>query len=225
MNKTETKRRKPRLLRWFWILLVALMCPAMVGIFLCRYTPRAYRPEPVDNPRQVSRYLTHQLGPDFYDQVQLDKPFEFRVEQDGLNDILRHWPWPQKMDDLSFSDPIVLFDEGVIYLMGTVEYKGTSSVLTIIARPAMIPDGNLSLNIESIRLGILPARTLIRCLVQHAFDASMPSLKNNPQLAEIIRAVIHEESFDPVFDISGQKVKIIQVTIEAKVLILQLRPQ
>ncbi len=225
MNKTATKKRNCRPLRCFWILFIVLASLAATGIFLCRRPPRIYQPNPVDNPEQVSLYLTHQLGPDFYNQVQLKKPFELRVEQDGLNDILRHWIWPQKAGDVAFSDPMILFDEQAIYLMGTVEYNGFSSVLTIIASPAIDPEGNLSLNIDSIWLGSLPAKTLISSLAKYAFDRSISAFENDPQLEEIVRSIIYGEPFNSTFEIAGRNVKVTKITLETKILTLQFNPE
>ena len=225
MNKTVTKKRNCRPLRWFWTLCILLALLTAAGIFLCRQSPRAYQPRPVEKPQQVSLYLTHQLGPDFYNQVQLDEPFELRVEQDGLNDILRNWSWPQKAGNTAFSDPVVLFDEQAIYLMGTVEYKGISSILTIIASPAIDPEGNLSLNIDSIWLGKLPAKTLISHLAQYAFQQSLSEFENEPQLEEIVRSIIYGKPFNSTFEISGRNVTVTQITLGSKVLTLQFDPE
>lgn len=225
MDKTATTKRNCHPLRWFWTLCVLLALLTAGGVFLCRQSPRAYQPRPVEKPEQVSLYLTHQLGPDFYNQVQLDEPFELRVQQDGLNDILRNWPWPQKAGNVAFSDPVVLFEEQVIYLMGTLEYKGISTILTIIASPVIDAEGNLSLNIDSIWLGKLPAKTLITNLAQYAFQQSLPEFENEPQLEEIVRSIIYGQAFNSTFEISGRNVKVTQITLESKLLTLQFDPE
>ena len=225
MNKIDIEKPKTLSLRWFWTPFVVVISLTLGGIFLCRYTPEAYTPQPVANPEQVSPYLTHTLGPDFVNQVQLDTPFELLVEQDGLNDIIRRQPWIEEFDSFKYTNPVILFDHHTIYLMGTLEYKGVSSVLTIIAFPQMDSEEKVSLNIGSIRLGILPVTKLVGFLSKKAFQKSRSCFEDDPQLEEIVRAIIHNEPFDPVFEISDHSVRITQATIEPKRLTLRFEPQ
>jgi hypothetical protein len=224
MNKNEPNKRKSRSLRWFGIVLISVLA-AVGGVFLCRYTPRAYRTQPPANPEQVSPYLTHKLGPDFVNQVQLDKPFELLVEQDGLNEIIRSLPWIEQFDGFSFTNPIVLFDRDTIYLMGTLEYKGISSVLTVIAFPQMDSRGAVALNIQSIRLGVIPVTKLVSILAKKGFEQSRDCFRDEPQVEEIVRAIVHNEPFDPVFKISDRMVRITQITLLPKQLTLKFNPQ
>ena len=225
MNNTGTKKCKSRLLGWFWTLFVVVASLALGGIFLCRYTPGAYNPLSVPHPEEVSPYLTHTLGPDFVNQVQLDTPFELLVEQDGLNDIIRRQSWIEEFDSFKYTDPVILFDHKTIYLMGTLEYKELSSVLTIVAFPQMDSEGKVSLNIGSIRLGILPVTRLVSFLAKKAFKESRSCFEEDPQLEKIVRAIIHNESFEPVFKISSYPVRITLAAIEPKRLTLQFEPQ
>lgn len=225
MNKIEPKKRKSRSLKRFRIGLIVLILLGGGGVFLCRYTPQAYQPQPVDHPEQVSPYLTHKLGPDFVNQVQLDKPFELVVEQDGLNDIIRRQSWVEQFDDFAFTDPVVLFAQDTIYLMGTLDYKGLSSVVTVIAYPKMTPQGAISLDIQSIRLGVIPVTKLVGYLAVKGFDQSRDCFEDEPQLEEIVRAIVHNEPFDPVFKISDQTVRITQFTLLPEKLLLQFKPE
>jgi len=225
MNKTDENKHKSRFFRWFWIVLIAVGCLAAGGIFLCSYTPRAYQPQPATHPEQVSPYLTHTLGPDFFNQVQLDAPFDLRVEQDGLNDILNSWPWPEQFGDLAFSDPVVLFDADKVYLMGKLDYNGVSSILTIIALPQMDSQGRIWLNIQSIRLGVLPVTALVSGLAKKAFQDCRADFECEPELEEVVRAVVHNEPFTPVFKISDRMVQITQFTLEPKRLTLRIEPR
>lgn len=221
-NTLQPVKDKSCLRQWFWILTV-VAAGAAVGVFiLFRHTPAAYQPKEPDNPSQVSPYLTHQLGPDFFNQVQLDKPFELNVEQAGLNDILSRFDWPQPLGDMSFSDPMVVFAEQSVYVMGTLEYGDISSVVTIVASPIMKPDGRMDLNIQSIRMGMMPVTTWVRGLAQKAFDDNQSSFEGEPQLEEIVRAVIHNEPFEPVFKISDRTVRITRFSVEPGFLKLML---
>lgn len=198
---------------------------AVGGVFLCRYKPRAYRPQPAADSQQVSPYLTHELGPDFVNQVQLDKPFELVVKQEGLNDIIRRQPWVEQFGDFSFTDPVVLFDTNTIYLMGTLDYKGVSSVLTIIAHPQMDTQRRVWMNIQSVRLGVIPVTALVSRLTKKAFRQSQSAFAGEPQLEEIVRAIIYNEPFDPVFKISDRLVRVTDLAIGPQQMTLRFDPE
>lgn len=191
---------------------------------MCRYQPKAYHPTAPSNPQQISPYLTHKLGPDFFNQVQLDKPFILEIEQDGLNDILSREPWPQPLGDAMFGDPVIIFNEGSISLMGTLEYKGVSSVLTMQSEPFQTPQGQISLNIRSIHLGILPIKTLVAKLAQKAFQDNIDAFEGEPEAKAITESIIKNGPFDPVFSISGRKVKISHFTLQSKLLTVTCVP-
>ncbi len=224
MHKNQSEKRKSRLRLWFGLFCLVLAALAGGGVFLCRWDPRAYRPQPVENPEQVSGYLTHELGPDFINQVQLDNPFDLIVRQDGLNDIISRGGWDGQFDDFAFTDPVIIFDTDTIYLMGTLDYKGLASVLTIIAAPQMNDEGLIHLNIRSIRLGMMPVTTLVKHLAQKAFRQSQGQF-DDPRTEEIIRAVIEGRPFEPVFEISDRPVRITDMTIDPGQLRLRFRPE
>lgn len=225
MNKIETSKRKSRRLQWLGLFCLLLIIAVGVVISLFRHTPSAYRPLPVSNPEQVSPYLTHKLGPDFVNQVQLDEPFDLLVEQAGLNDIIRRQDWVEQFDDFAFTNPLVLFDTDTIYLMGTLDYKGISSVLTIMANPRMNPDGTVWLNIQSIRLGVIPVTKLVGILARNAFQQSHEYFVGQPRLEEIVRSIVHNEPFEPVFDINGQTVRITGMSLCPQQLLLTIKPE
>ena len=116
MHKNESEKPKPRSLLWFGLFCLILALLAGGGMFLCRYHPRAYQPQPVENPEQVSQYLTHELGPDFLNQVQLDEPFDLVVRQDGLNDIISREGGNGQFEDFAFTEPVVIFDLSLIHI-------------------------------------------------------------------------------------------------------------
>lgn len=193
------------------------------GIFMCRFQPGAYQPPTPDDPKEISPYLTHKLGPDFFNQVQLDEPFNLQVEQAGLNDILSRMPWPQPMGEAMFSRPVVIFAEQAVYLMGTLEYKGFSSVLTIRALPLMTAD-KLNLNIRSVHLGMLPVGAVVSKLAQKAIEDNQASFEGEPQARQMAQAIIQNEPFDPVFAIRDKKVRVCQFALKPGMLTLTCVP-
>jgi hypothetical protein len=227
MKKKNPKNNKSTSTAPFWLWAsIALTTGACGGILiLFWHSPAAYRPIQPDNPQQVSLYLTHQLGPEFVNQVQLDEPFELLIEQAGLNDIISRWPWPQQFSQVSFADPVVVFQDQSILVMGTLKYKGIPSVLSITAVPTMNEQRQVCLNIQSIRLGVLPVTTFVSKLAQNVFDNNLHYFEQEPDLERTVRAIIENEYFNPVFWFFDKRVKMTDFTIERGLLKLTLAPE
>ena len=109
-----------------------------------------------------------------------------------------------------------------IFLMGTLTYKEVSSVISIIAIPVMDSDGKINLNIQSVRLGMVPVRALITKLAQKAFDDNRSSFEDDPKTEKNVQAIIRNESFDPIFSFPDRWVRITDFSIEEGALKLTL---
>lgn len=225
MNKTDSKTHKPRHRKWFRAFWVTGAVLTVMGVFLCNYTPRAYRPVEPENPDQISPYLTHELGPDFFNNIQLDEPFDLLVRQDGLNDIISSEQWGEDLGDFTFTDPMVILTDNTIYLMATLSYKGVSSVITIIATPTMDAGGDICLNIQSVRMGTLPVTKLVTFVAQKAFDQSGDCFEGEEDIEQMLDAIIRNEPFEPVFELSGHKARITEFSLSAGLLTLRFQPE
>ena len=227
MRNKKTKGNKRQSSAGFWLWgFGAIAVGVLAGIcILFWYTPRSYKPVQTENTEQVSLYLTHQLGPEFFNQIQRNKPFELIIPQSGLNDITSRWDWPQQFGEMSFSDPYVTFSDRSILLMGTLTYKEVSSVVSIIAFPSMNSDGKINMNIQSVRLGMVPVTTLVTKLAQKAFDDNRSSFADDPKAEENVQAIIRNEPFDPVFWFPDHWVRITHFSVEQGSLKITLLPE
>jgi hypothetical protein len=80
------------------VVVFCLLVPAAVVWVLVGFSPRAYCPPPIEQPEQVSPYLTHKLGPRRFGEVTVFRPmiiFEKdtvylmgRVEVYGISPVL-----------------------------------------------------------------------------------------------------------------------------------------
>ncbi|HOQ05497.1 MAG TPA: hypothetical protein PKY88_09825 [Anaerohalosphaeraceae bacterium] len=196
-----------------WIASVGLLAAAVLGaILLLTVNPDSYKPVRPENPREVSPYLTHKLGPDFYDKVQMDQPFELLVEQEGINDILSRYPWPIQLEGFTIYTPMLTFSPETTVLMAKVDYRGLSSILSIYAKPYLDSDGKMNLNIQSVYLGLLPitplARRVAEKYVREHFDPQDP-------IESVNYAMISNQPFDPVLRIFDKSARITKLTIES----------
>lgn len=221
----NNRKRKSRALFWLGSI-TAVLSGILTGVaILVWYSPAAYTPLTPENPQQVSLYLTHELGPEFVNQIQLNQPFELIIEQTGLNDIITRQQWPQQFGELSFADPVVFFSDPSILLMGTLKYKEVASVISITAIPVMDEQGRVCMNIESIRLGMLPVTSFIAKLVKNAVDSNQDYFEGDPELLSVIEAIIQNEYFEPAFWFFDYRIRVTDFSIEPGVLKLTLAPR
>jgi hypothetical protein len=223
-NAKIDHRKSDRAFRLWGLGAIGLGVLIGVGILIF-HKPNAYNPVRPDNPEQVSLYLTHELGPEFFNQVQLEKPFDLIIEQHGLNDIISRLDWIQQLGPLSLQQPNIIFADRSILLMGTLQYRRVSSVLSILALPTMDANQQICMNIQSVRLGMVPVTSLVSKLSQKAFDDNRDGFKDDPEVEKIVQAIIRNEPFDPVFRISEYQVRITHFTLENNVLKLTLLPE
>ena len=225
-NKAPQKNMKKCGSRGWWWLFLPVIIGACIGIvILFGYSPSAYQPIHPGNPQQVSLYLTHELGPDFVNQVQLDQPFELVVEQSGLNDIISRWQWPQWFGEVSFDDPVMMFSERAITLMGNLKYKKIASVVSINAMPVMNESGQICMNIQSIHLGMLPVTTFVKKIAEKAFHDSESLFEGEPDLETTVNAIIQNDYFEPAFWFFDTRVQVTDFSIEPGRLAMTLTPE
>lgn len=181
-------------------------------------------PTPPQNPQQVSPYLTHKLGPQFYDRVQLGRPFELVVDQNGLNDIFSRHSWPLKLDGLSVSMPLMVFKPDKITLMAEIEWEGFTVVISVAAAP-QIDTAGLNLNIQSVSVGALPVTPVAQAVANQAARENLPEgLDPDDMTAVMIYSILANRPFDPIFTIAGQRIRATALTLEEGQVKLLLTP-
>ena len=85
------------------------------------------------------------------------------------------------------------------------------------------------MNIQSIRLGMMPVKTLVTKLAQKALDDNRSSFEGDPKAEETVQAIIRNEPFAPTFLFSTEFceywVQISEFSIEQGSLKLTLLPK
>lgn len=224
-GKAGFTRKKKGKSRFLWG--IAAFSLLGIGILLVgiSYTPKKYNPKQPIDPEVVSPYLTHKLGPDFYNNVQLDRPFELIVDQAGLNDILSRHPWPMDFDGISFSMPTLIFTEQSLTLMTSIDVKGFSTVLSIYALPVLSDQGTLNMNIQTVSLGAIPITPIAKMIAEKIASQSFDSSNSSDDLTEqIIKALISNNEFKPVFTCDDHAVRVVELELQAGQAHLKLEP-
>jgi uncharacterized protein YpmS len=214
-------RKKAGFKKKLYVLLivsVAILVAAIVFFALLFHKPSYYKPLDLSGSKEVSIYLTHELGPELYNGAQLQEPFDLVVTQEGINDVIARYKWPQQLDGVAFSAPMVFFADDTVVLMGTVLMNGAEFVATITAKPGIDNEGLMNFNVASVKMGAVDITPLAAVLAQKIFrQRYADKVINTKDLrAKIEASLLNGEPFEPVFNIIDKKVRVEKITIEQK---------
>ncbi len=203
--------------------LFVLLTAVAVVMILLGHTPQIYQPPVVPPSGQVSPYLTHKLGPDFFASLQLEQPFELVLEQQGVNEIFASTAGVLALGEITLSRPVAVFYPDSVVLMAAVGLGGASSVLSITAQPAIDENGRLNLNIRSVTLGAIPVMSFARKIAQQYADQYL-SADDGQEIVAIVNGILDNRPFEPVLTISKYTIRLRKLTLEAGRLTLLIEP-
>ncbi len=208
-----------------FVLAVVLVVVIVISALLL-HRPAYYKPLDYSDSKEVSVYLTNELLPELYNGAQLQEPFELVVTQKGINDIVARYKWPQEIDSIKFSAPMIFFAPKSIVLMGTVLINGAEFVCTIVAEPNIDSEGLLNLPVVSVKIGALDitpvAGALARRFCQRKFEDKGINTKN--LWVKMETAILKGEPTEAVFQVVDKKVRVEKITLEPKKLTIRLVP-
>jgi hypothetical protein len=202
------------------LFLLALIAAAMI---LLGHTPGDYLPTAIPPSGQVSPYLTHKLGPDFFNAVQVGQPFDLAIEQQYVNEIFAFAAGRLELEGMTLSSPMVAFYPGSFVFMVTVELKGVSSVLSVAAQPAVDDTGHLNPNIRSVTLGAIPVTEMVQQIARRYAEQYL-SAETDEEIVPVVNGILNNQPFEPVIKISKYTVRLKGLKLEAGRLILRVEP-
>lgn len=208
----EHKKKKNRKVHLILICWLAFFC---IFVSLLLHKPYGFKCGASIKGRQVSPYLTHILYPQLYNGAQNEEPFETTVLQEGINDILARFNWPQKNNGIEYLTPKVFFGPGRIVLVGTVIAGKVKLLVTIVGRPAIDKDDFLNLNVVKVKIGAVnitvPAKIIAERMYKHHLDTT--NVDTNNIKTKIAWSLVNNEPFEPIFSINSKKIRLKRVDI------------
>ena len=225
-SKNRKKTRLKKLVIWLFVDLVVVA----VVLTLLLHRPGRYAPADIDSfdhdPNQVSPYLTHELSPQFYNGAQRGEPFELVITQEGINEIVAGWGWPRVSQGAMLYAPAVLFVPNSVVLMGTVSIKGIEFIVTIVLAPEINEDGLANLRITEVKVGAMNITPLAKLIAKKMYAKRIDTVHVDTKAIEtkIAASLLNGESFEPVFKVEKQKVRIEKITVEKEKLTARLVP-
>lgn len=224
--KIHKKSRRKKLLFW----LIVDLAVAVIVIVSLLYRPGRYNPVDFDSYNydqgQVSPYLTHELSPNLYNNSQRGEPFDLVITQDGINEIVAGLGWPKYSEGVMLYAPAVLFVPGTVVLMGTADVKGVKLVITIEIEPKIDDQKMLSLNVAKVKIGAVNITPLAKMMGKkmYAERLGVMTIDTEALQSKIVGALLNEETFEPVFNIEDNKLRIEKITVNKEKLTVRLVP-
>lgn len=203
------------------VAVIALVFVLVLVLFTNK--PGRYKPFREKGTDLVSPYLTHQLVPEFLEKVQLEKPFEMVIGQEGVNDIVSRIGWFNDSSEVTVFAPSIVFGEGVFYIMATVEVAGVDTVVTIIAKP-VIEDKKIVFNLKKVKFGSMPMTGVAKRIVRKMIDEQMGEVGEDSTQKRFWRSLLDNAPFDPTFEVYDTKIMITDVKFSEEKLVVMIVP-
>ncbi|MHC4395359.1 MAG: hypothetical protein ACYS1A_06850 [Planctomycetota bacterium] len=207
-------RKNPKLRKLYWSL-AALTAALIIFILLLLYTPVGFdQPVPI-NDGKLSRYLTHELAPRFYNGAQRQQPFDLIITQAGLNDIIARCQWPKDFDTISISTPKLFFVPDNIVLMTTASFHGLKFIVTVTAAATIDEDGLLHLSLAKVKVGAVRMTFIARPLAKRIYKKNLGDMAMDPQniWSQLAASLLAAQPFEPVLTAEDKKVRAEKITI------------
>ena len=225
MEKAEKKSRRRKLL--YWLLIDIVVAATIIGLLL--HKPARYNPIAsvvgTGNDR-VHPYISHDVGPQFYNGAQSQRPFDMVVLDKGLNEVISEAGWAQQSEGISLSRPEVLFVPGRIVLMGTADVEGAEFVVTIELEPVLEDQGLLNLNVAKVKIGAMNITPLAKMVAKRMYQQRLETepVDTKDLRAQIAASLLNEEPFDPVFKAEDKWVRVTDFEITPGKLVARFEP-
>jgi hypothetical protein len=220
----NTPKSRFRNKRWLLLIDAALtVIILLIGLILLKYKPADYNAISASE-EEISSYLVNELFPQFYNGMQREQAFEVVVEQNGINEAIGSFGWPQIHNGLIISTPVVFFTPERLRLMAMLNYEGVDTVITVEVIPRFDSKGLLNLEIDKVKMGALGITFVTKKIAKKMFDdrAQFAEADNIASLA--LESLLAEKPFEPVFVFQGKKMKIDNIALENKIMKIHITP-
>jgi len=218
--------RKSKFKKRWWLLADLVIATFIIALLLC--TPGRYKPIIAIRDNQISPYLTNELLPQFYNNIQLGEPFDLVVSGQGINDIIARFKWPIESGGTMFLTPTVFFVPDRIVVMGPVVVKGVELIVTIECRPVIDKNGLLNLQMAKVKVGAmnvtLPAKMIAKRIYSQQLAAAAVAVDAESLQAKIAASIFNNVPFEPAFQFGGKKVRVEKITVENEKLTARIVP-
>ena len=198
----------------------------VLAYVLIAHKPAGYAPLKISDTNQISPYLAKQLMPKIYNGAQMGEPFEVVLTQDGLNDIVARLPQPLQLNNILITGPQVILQPKDLILMATIKARPFDLYGSIDLQPSIDSNHLLNLHVTSVSLGAVNITPIALSIANKALTNWLESTgsDSNDIVAEVGMSLLNERPFEPIFEINGSSLKIVNITLAYKQMTVQLAP-
>lgn len=205
-------------------LLFLLPCLFLIIAFALLKLGNENPPKEVSNPDEVSIYLTHKLGPDFFNGVNRGDEFELRLSEVGINDILAHQRWPITLDKLTIKWARVSIDSNGLELVCAIDINKIATTLKIRLSAQIQDDNSLLVELGRVRAGRLPAKFILKRLLKKNLAQNSDDIGEITIEEKLLESLLFNKAFTPEFEFMGSNVLIKDITASKGLLTLKITP-
>ncbi len=180
-------------------------------------------PKTVSNPNEVSMYLTHKIGPDFFNGVSRGDKFTLRLSEVGINDILAHQNWPVAFDGLTIKWAKTRINTNGVEIISSIDIGNIATILRINLSAQIQDDTTLLIRLGKVRAGRLPAKFILKRVIKR-YLANSDGKGTETMQEKLLKSLLLDESFAPKFEFMGSDVLITNIKASKGLLILEIQP-
>ncbi len=218
--------------KWLYLLAIAVLAALIVlSLFAIMLTHRhsGYSVPAVENPNEVSPYLTHELAPQFWDGIQKGGPFEIIVDEAGLNNIISRdsavsGGWPVSFDYVNVYAPTVKFLPGKINAVAKVAVDGIKIYVDVYLKAEVLSEGKMRVEIESVKAGAVNITGFAVSIIRDVFEKRFKDSSGTDGMDEIIYAILENRPFEPAFALGEQKLRVYKADLAQSKLVIGFMP-
>lgn len=208
------KNKKSKLKKISW--LAGVLSAVGVGVFLLLlHKPAYFEQQAQAENKHISQYVSNVFLPYIHNNAQLGKGFDVVISQSRTEDFIALVDWPQHLDDISFLKPAVFFAADSMVLAGTGVVKGVEFVVTVVLEPQWSENGLLNLHIATVKIGAVNVTALVKLVTRNIYSQKFASRKADADDIgpKLVASLLADKSFEPVFEIKGNNVRIEKISI------------
>lgn len=220
------KTRKKSKLKTACYIFAALTAALVLFLLLLLYKPAAFTPPDTIDDGRLSRYLTHELAPNFYNSAQRQQPFDMVISEAGANDIICRSNWPKQLGRYTFTTPQVFFVPDSIVLMTKASFSKFKFVVTIIVTPTIGADGLLHLSVVKVKVGAVSMTFIAKAVAKRMYFEHLASSNIDAQdlWSHVAASLLADKPFTPTFKAEDKKAQLKNITITQGKLTVHFTP-
>jgi len=222
-NKKSKKHRKK------FKLVIILSLWLLVGFLtsmLLLDKPQGYSPEEIKNDKNVSQYVTNELAPYVYNNIQKGQSFDIIIPQSKTKEFVSLIEWPIESEDVTISAPQAFFVDNGLVMRANARTRGLNFVITLLISGMVDETGMMNLRLDKIMIGSMNitfiAKIIAKKMYQHR--VKQEDYSTDGIGADIAGSLLGNQPFEPIFETRGRKVRIEQLKVQKSQLQITLTP-